>query len=1121
LETNRPIPCYPALCARRGRFRMRLVDIAISLALLLPASSLRSSEYPFFAMDTGTRDGKHKTPESQVKMLKELGYAGVGHTGFGNIPEMLKHLDANGLKMFTVYVGVSLDEGTVAGLEQGVKALEGRDTLIWLTVKSRKFAPSSIEGDKRAVEVIGKIADVAAKAKLRVALYPHAKMFVERVEDAVRIAKKCGRENVGATFNLCHWLNEAREANLVPVLRQAIPYLYVVSINGAESGGKGWEQLIQPLDRGSFNNARLLATLKHLDYKGPVGLQGYGIGGDVHTNLTRSMKAWRAIQEKVAKGEVKPFTENEAFAQLGTYRQGKSRAAFSAVYNRFTTATPDARAQLESMLIDLLKDPNVTMDSKREGCRVLKLWGTTKSVPALAKLLPNAKLAHMVLDALHAKPYPEVDEALREALPQVPDDLKPGVIATIGARGDRQAVSALAQMSAEPNLPIAHAALKALGDIGGTQAAKALAKVKTPQLEELKALAQLKCAESMLAEGEKAAAADVFKELLKAEYAAPIRIAALAGISRADEQHATPLVLAKLKDQDVHLRSTAISLATEMTGPKMTKALAAELTSADTGTKIALLAALAKRGDKMAVPAVVRIAASGDEPVQIAAFEALCVLGDATHVKQLAETAGAGGNTGEAAASALNRLKAEGVDKAILECLKGADPKTRVVLVKSMGVRHTPNAVPPLMKLAKDADTEVRREALRALGLLSGPDDLPHLVKHLTGSADPQDRTAAADMVLKVAKAINDKERRRKDLVAALPGSEPALRVHLINILGRLGELEIVKDALNDKSAEVQDAAVRTLAAWPDATPMATLQELAIKASREVHRVLAFRGYVRLLGLPSTRTPVEDLNLYRAALEHAHRPEEQKLILNALGNVTDLGVLALIEKYMEKEDTKAEAVTAYLKAAKLVGTMSPGSVRKRLEGMASAKGPGAKKVQEVLNWIKQCDGYITTWLVAGPYTHEGGSLFDQPFPPEQPGAQDVAWRLTSGVNGPFTKHITPGAINLGAIIGGNNRTAYLRTGVYCPEKRKALLQLGSDDSVKVWLNGKSVHAKNAKRAVKRAEDVVQVELKEGWNILLMKIVQGNGEWGACARFANLDGSLMEGLLVRPQQQAMK
>jgi hypothetical protein len=35
---------------------------------------------PFFAMDTGTKDDKHKTAKEQVEMVGELGYAGIGCT---------------------------------------------------------------------------------------------------------------------------------------------------------------------------------------------------------------------------------------------------------------------------------------------------------------------------------------------------------------------------------------------------------------------------------------------------------------------------------------------------------------------------------------------------------------------------------------------------------------------------------------------------------------------------------------------------------------------------------------------------------------------------------------------------------------------------------------------------------------------------------------------------------------------------------------------------------------------------------------------------------------------------------------------------------------------------------
>jgi HEAT repeat protein len=557
-------------------------------------------------------------------------------------------------------------------------------------------------------------------------------------------------------------------------------------------------------------------------------------------------------------------------------------------------------------------------------------------------------------------------------------------------------------------------------------------------------------------------------------------------------------------------------LATELDAAEVTQALADELKSSDPGIQVVLIAALTVRGDRTVAQAVARAAGSGDEAVRVEALGALQVLGDASHVKLLAEAAASGGKPGEAAAFSLTRLAADGVDEAIIRQASEVEPKTRVVLVRAMADRRPNGAVPPLMRLAADPDASVRREALRALGLLAGPDHLPDLVKLLTGATEDRDRQEAAEMVLRVAKGLTDRERRRQCLVAAWPEAAPAARAHLIAILGGVGELEIVEVAVSDESNEVQDAAARTLAAWPDAAPMETLRQLAEKASREVLQILALRGYLRMLSLPSQRSPSEDAERYGAVLKNARRPEEKKLILNALGNVADFGVLALIEQQMRDESIQAQAEAAYLKAAKLVVGTRPGEMRAEFQRLAAANGRFGERGREVLDWITKCDGHITTWLVSGPYTHPAGGLFDRTFPPEQPDARNVAWRPVNGADGPYTKFITPGAMNLGALIGGNDCTAYLRTGVYCPEKRKALLQLGSDDSVKVWLNGKLVHANQVTRALKRAEDSVRVELEKGWNILLLKVVQADGEWGACARFANLDGTLMEGLQVRPQ-----
>ena len=253
---------------------------------------------PFFAMDTATRDARGKSAKEQVEMVKELGYAGIGCTAGKGLAAMAEELDKNGLRLFTVYLGVNIGPGQQKygpELTEAIEILKGRNAMLWLFVRSNKDKPSSPEADPRAVEIIQEIADIAAENNVRVALYPHTGFWVERVEDAVRVVKQVERPNVGVTFNLCHWLKVDEEKNMRPLIKAAMPHLFVVTVNGADSGGKDWKTLIQTLDRGSFDMKRFLKTLADCGYTGSIGFQGYGIGGDAYDNLKRTMGAWNKL----------------------------------------------------------------------------------------------------------------------------------------------------------------------------------------------------------------------------------------------------------------------------------------------------------------------------------------------------------------------------------------------------------------------------------------------------------------------------------------------------------------------------------------------------------------------------------------------------------------------------------------------------------------------------------------------------------------------------------------------------------------------------------------------------------------------------------------------------------
>jgi sugar phosphate isomerase/epimerase len=264
-----------------------------------PGDPPSSAGFPneFFAFDNGTGRGT-LSPDEQAQMLKELGYAGIGYTGTAGIPEMLAALDKRGLKMFSIYVGATIGPdgpNYAPGIPAAIEQLKGRDTIIWLTVRGN--VPS---GDEQAVQVVGDIGDLAAKAGLKVALYPHVGFYVARVEEAVRIAEKVDRPNVGASLNLCHWLQVGDEPNMKTRMEQSLPHLMLASINGADHEG-GWDRLIQTLDRGEFDVYDFVNTLHGLGYKGPIGLQCYNVRGDRRDNLRRSIAAWKAMCERRTK----------------------------------------------------------------------------------------------------------------------------------------------------------------------------------------------------------------------------------------------------------------------------------------------------------------------------------------------------------------------------------------------------------------------------------------------------------------------------------------------------------------------------------------------------------------------------------------------------------------------------------------------------------------------------------------------------------------------------------------------------------------------------------------------------------------------------------------------------
>ncbi|MFH1924537.1 MAG: TIM barrel protein [Planctomycetota bacterium] len=294
---------------RSKRNRVLSILVASSCACFaLPAKGAEPGAArpgnPIFAFCMDTHDAKKRTLPEQAEMLKELGFDGAGHVGLENVPERLRTLDAAGLKLFLLGLRIDLtakDRPYLPQLKEVLPLLKGRDVALYVTIGGMK--PADPAGEALAVPMLREMADVAAESGVRVVLYCHTGDWLVRVDHAVALSKQVDRPNLGFIFNLCHWLRNEEPTDLKALLGPAMPYLFAVSINGADVAGKsepGWDRLIQPLDQGTFDIYALLKTLQALDYRGPVALMCYGIGGDAREHLTGSIAQWRKLSDRLA-----------------------------------------------------------------------------------------------------------------------------------------------------------------------------------------------------------------------------------------------------------------------------------------------------------------------------------------------------------------------------------------------------------------------------------------------------------------------------------------------------------------------------------------------------------------------------------------------------------------------------------------------------------------------------------------------------------------------------------------------------------------------------------------------------------------------------------------------------
>lgn len=393
-----------------------------------------------------------------------------------------------------------------------------------------------------------------------------------------------------------------------------------------------------------------------------------------------------------------------------------------------------------------------------------------------------------------------------------------------------------------------------------------------------------------------------------------------AAIAQDDSQAIIQLVMEELKSGDPERQSGAIAIVRDIPGEAITKALSAELPNLSPAIQVQVLSTLADRGDAGALPGVVKASQGSDESVRVAALKAVGQLGNAASVPLLAQRAAeARGQEQKAARDSLYRLRGDDIGTAILEHLASARANVRVELIRAVGERNITEGVAPLLNATKDEDRKVRLAAFKVLKVVAGPGDLPALIDRVLNLASASDRTEAEKTVAAVAHKIEDPSKQAAPVLTVLPNvTDIKDRASLLRILGRIGDsaaLPSLRAALGRNDKALQDAALRALSDWPTPEPVPDLLEVAETSTNAVHKVLALRGFVRLLGLESDRPAAETVALFRKAMDLAPNVSEKKRVLSGVGGAASLPALEMASGYLDDTALRLEAESAVVRLA--------------------------------------------------------------------------------------------------------------------------------------------------------------------------------------------------------------
>lgn len=550
---------------------------------------------------------------------------------------------------------------------------------------------------------------------------------------------------------------------------------------------------------------------------------------------------------------------------------------------------PDQRLGAEQALLEILFDPNSSLEGRKMACRALLTCSSDASPTVLAPLLSDPELAHLVRAVIENTAGETADQVLVSALTQTDGDNWKGVVDSLGIRRTAAAVEPLAMVAAGDDPEKKAVAIRALGRIGDVRCFAVLSQLEVDgDLERLRVEAVLKAGQNLVrGQHYLPAVAATMRDLIADENTPPTTMAAYRLLIQAQPENAAEILTELLSSDDPAIRLMGASALDLVVSGDGANQLLARWPVLPGESKARVLTHLTSSG-RAEVLGVARTSLNdGDTTTRVSAIAAVGRFGSADDLPVLYSLIPEGGEIEAAAVDALARLPDTSVDALLIAEFLRTESPIRAELTSVFAARHAVDALPVLLGAASNADARFSAGIYRAVGSLGGVDLVPVLLE--------KRKSAVSSARLPIERAIIEIGRRVGDgqvvpiLISSWPTGDEAEDTAIIRIVAAIGD-SVALDFLTSLVGQPTPlpAALNSVSRWTSPDVLPVLESIVRrKELSESDRHSAWQGMLRLnseLGWPHREAQVKWAGVL---LETALSTNDQLRALEGFGRLNN------------------------------------------------------------------------------------------------------------------------------------------------------------------------------------------------------------------------------------------